>query len=68
MANAKANTTNVAKRRIAPAKKPFIKRLGTAVVETAKDKDVQLIVGGSFAFAAAIIGTALVIEKFTDRS
>jgi len=68
MANAKANTTNVAKRRIAPAKKPFIKRMGTAVAETAKDKDVQLIVGGGVALAVAIVGTALLIEKFTDRN
>lgn len=58
----------VAARRIAPARKPFIKRAGAAIVDTAKDKQVQKVVGGGLAVAALIVGGALLVEKLTNRN
>jgi len=61
-------TNNVAARRIAPARKPLIKRLGSAVVDTAKDKQVQIVVGGSLAVCALIITGAVLADKYLERN
>jgi len=67
MAKPKANNTNVARRRITPAKKPFIKRLGSAIVETAKEKDTQLVVGGAMAFCVVVVGAAVLADRYMAR-
>lgn len=54
----------VAARRIAPAKKPFLKRLGSAVVDTAKDREVQIVVGGAVLASVAIIGAGVILDRY----